>query len=102
MAKETYVNGNHVVAKKWNASSEEFLGIYEYDYSDGSHCVMEIKTNRRYNIKPKDVRNPTNEEEEEIKNLLKERKAILKEMKKEITEKKNNEELDMALASTEE
>jgi hypothetical protein len=98
MAREIYVKGNHVVAKKWYAH-DEFLGIYEYGYQDGSHCVREIKTNKRFNVKPKDIRNPTNEEEEEIKKLLKKRKVLLKEMKKEVTEEKNSEELEMALAA---
>ena len=95
MGKTIFIKGDHVVAKNW--SGEEFLGIYDYGYTDGQHCVMNVKTNRRFCCKPKDVRNATNDEENEIKKILKEKKA---QVKKETLEE--SEELEVALASTEE
>jgi hypothetical protein len=97
MGKLILVKGDHVVAKKW--SGEEFLGVYEYQYLDGSHCIFEVKSNRRFNAKPNDVRIPSNEEENEITRIIKEKKAILKSPPTTVNTTVNNEELEMALAA---
>ena len=97
MGKLILVKGDHVVAKKW--SGEEFLGVFEYSYLDGSHCIFEVKSNRRFNAKPNDVRLPTDEEEKEIKRLIKDKKIKLKEPLTTVKETANNEELEMALAA---
>ena len=100
MAKLTLVKGDHIVAKKW--SGEEFIGIFEYGYQDGSHCVVEVSTNKRFNVKAKDVVRYTNEDEEkEIKKIIKERKIILKEPPKNETATTTND-LDALLAPTNE
>ena len=100
MAKLTLVKGDHIVAKKW--SGEEFIGIFEYGYQDGSHCVVEVSTNKRFNVKAKDVVRYTNEDEEkEIKRIIKERKIVLKETPNNDTATTTND-LDALLASTEE
>lgn len=96
MGKVILVKGDHVVAKKW--SGEEFLGVYEYRYLDGSHCIFEVKSNRRFNAKPNDVRYPTDEEEKEIKRIIKDKKIKLKEPSPTVNTTAN-EELEMALAA---
>lgn len=98
MAKLNLVKGDHVVAKKW--SGEEFLGLYEYNYLDGSHCIFELGSHKRFNAKPKDVRLPSEDEEKEIKRLIKENKAYLKALK-EPQKETPNEELEMALSAIE-
>ena len=99
MAKYNLTKGDHVVAKKW--SGEEILGLFEYTYSDGSHCIFDVKTNKRFNTKRKDVREVTEEEEKEIKKILKEKKDYLKNAKIEDTPKEEeNEELNIALAES--
>jgi hypothetical protein len=95
MGKKIFVKGDHVAAKTWQG--EEFLGIYDYTYTDGLHCVMNVKTNKRFCVKSKDIREANNDEEEEIKKILKEKKIKLKEMQKKMID----EEFEAALASTE-
>lgn len=97
MGKLILVRGDHVVAKKW--SGEEFLGVYEYGYLDGSHCIFAVGSNRRFNAKPNDVRLPTEEEEKEIKRIVNENKVKLKEPPTSVNTAVNKEEFDMVLAA---
>jgi hypothetical protein len=61
--------------------------------------MFEVKSNRRLNAKPNDVRIPSNEEENEITRIIKEKKAILKSPPTTVNTTVNNEELEMALAA---
>lgn len=55
-----------VKAKKWNG--EEFIGILEYEYKDGSYCVSD-KNGRRFNIKHNDIKPHSENLKEELKIL---------------------------------
>lgn len=95
MIKKVLQKGDYVVAKKWNG--EEMLGILEYTYTDGEHCVKDAKTNKRFCSHKNDIRLATEEEENKIKLLLKENNII---MKKYITPTVIEEdELEEALAA---
>jgi hypothetical protein len=98
MAKVNLVKGDHIVAKKW--SGEEFLGVYEYSYQDGSHCVIEVATNKRFNVKHKDFRMANEDEEKEIKKLVKENKTKIRENVEVATKGTQESELEDALAAT--
>lgn len=47
---QAYQEGDKVMCKRWNG--EEFMGTYQYQYTDGSHNVMDDRTGRRYNVLP--------------------------------------------------
>ena len=63
MAKTVFSKGDSVNAKKWSGTS--FLGIYEHMYDDGSHCVVDATTGKRFNVHPDDVKMATEEEAKE-------------------------------------
>lgn len=107
MAKTVFSKGDCVVGKKW--SGAEIVGVYEYSYDDGSHCVLEVSTNKRFCIKPKDLQLLNDEEAKEVKKLMKEKKLKLHEKADVVSstknlstvEEKKKEELDVALAGDE-
>lgn len=70
MAKHNFVKGDCVRAKKW--SGESFLGMYEHTYDDGSHCVVDPSTGKRFNVLKPQLKMATDEEAKEIKRLVKE------------------------------
>lgn len=72
MAKTEFSKGTCVRAKKW--SGEEFFGVFEYTYEDGSHCVLDVSTTKRFNVKKDDLTLANEEEEKDIKKLMKEKK----------------------------
>lgn len=104
MGKLILSKGNAVIAKKW--SGEEFIGLFEHTYKDGTHCVLDVKTNKRFNIKAKDIKLATEDEAKEAKRLAKKNNAVVRDNvgEKIVKHKENNEseELKLALASTEE
>lgn len=65
MSIDNFERGDYVVAKKFNG--EEVIGVYEYPYLDGSHCVKNIKDNHRCCTKKGCIRKATSEEIEEMK-----------------------------------
>ena len=75
MAKTEFSKGACVRAKKW--SGEEFFGVLEYTYDDGSHCVLEVSTAKRFNVKKDDLTLANEEEEKDIKKVMKENKLTL-------------------------
>ena len=93
------VKGNFVSAKKW--SGEHFLGVYEYTYDDGSHCVLEVSTYKCFNVRKGCIKHATEEQEKEIKALLKERKIASAEKKAESKKETSDEEFESVLAATE-
>lgn len=97
MTKIILTKGDCVSAKKW--SGEQFLGIYEHTYDDGSYLVRDVKLMRDFNVHKRQIRLATEEEEKQIKQLLKE-PIITNDDNKE--EHNNDDELDEALAATEE
>ena len=102
MAKIVFSNGDCVKGKKWGG--DEILGVYEYNYDDGSHCVLEASSGKRFNIKPKDLHMANEEEEKDIKRLLKENhlKPYAKgETPKPTKKETEDEELSIALAGDE-
>ena len=70
MSKLKYNNNCYVAAKKWDGT--QFLGLYEYTYTDGSFCVLDVKNGKRFNVKPKDMKFANEEETNQIKNIIKE------------------------------
>ena len=108
MAKINFSKGDCVKGKKW--SGAEIKGIYEYTYDDGSHCVLEVKNGKRFNIKEKDLELASEDEAKEIKKLQKENhlklhdKADSMQVVKNLVkdEEETKEELDIALAGEEE
>ena len=56
--------GDYVSCKKWNG--EKILGIYVYQGRDGSHFIL-AENNRRWNIKPNDIKLANVEETKYIK-----------------------------------
>lgn len=107
MAKQVFLNGDYVKAKKW--SGESFLGILEYTYDDGSHCVVDVTSSKRFNVLKGDLKHASEEETKEIKNLAKQNniRAYKKDnsTKKKETDKKEKEEeleLEAALQASEE
>lgn len=93
MAKTILVKGDYVVAKKW--SGEEFLGVYEYHYEDGEHCIMDVKTHKRFCAHKGDVKLANEEQEKNIKQMIKENKLIIKKM----MQQEEENELEDALAA---
>jgi hypothetical protein len=75
MAKSLFSRGACVRAKKW--SGQEFFGVLEYTYDDGSHCVLEVATAKKFNVKKDDLTLANEEEEKDIKKLMKENKLKL-------------------------
>ncbi len=99
MAKVILTKGDCVVAKKW--SGEEFLGIFEYSYLDGSHCVVDVKTNKRFNVKKNDIKLANEDEEKAIKKFVKENKVKVRENTETATKENTEDELEEALVATE-
>jgi hypothetical protein len=96
MAKKiNFIKGDCVSAKKW--SGEEFLGIFEYTYDDGSYCVMDASNNRHFNVLKGCIKHATEEQEKTIRVLVKERNVKITTPKTEV----NNAELEYALEATE-
>lgn len=111
MAKTVFSKGDSVNAKKWSGTS--FLGIYEHMYDDGSHCVVDVTTGKRFNVHPDDVKMASEEEAKEIKKLSKENNVKLREdgtktyvtskaTPKPTEEPKVDEELEAAMEAIEE
>lgn len=75
MTKTVISKGACVRAKKW--SGDEFFGVLEYTYDDGSHCVLEVATAKRFNVKKDDLTIANEEEEKDIKKIMKEKKLKL-------------------------
>lgn len=111
MAKTVFSKGDSVNAKKWSGTS--FLGIYEHMYDDGSHCVVDATTGKRFNVHPDDVKMASEEEAKEIKKLSKENNVKPREddtktyvtgkaTPKATEEPKVDEELEAALEAIEE
>lgn len=100
MANTILVKGDYVVAKKWNG--EEIIGILDYTYTDGEHCVIDAKTKQRFCSHKNDVRLANEFEQNEIKKLTKEQKIITRQTENIIKNKQNNtdDELEAALAAT--
>lgn len=71
----TFKLGDYVSCKKW--SGEHVLGIYAYGGRDGSHFIV-AENNKRWNIKPKDCKLATKEEEEIIKTKIEPKLGNLK------------------------
>lgn len=59
--------GDYVSCKKW--SGEKILGIYAYGGHDGSHFII-AENNRRWNIKPNDIKLANEEEVKIIKKKI--------------------------------
>jgi hypothetical protein len=111
MAKTVFSKGDAVNAKKWSGTS--FLGIYEQTYDDGSHCVVEVTSGKRFNVHLEDVKMASEEDAKEIKKLSKENNVKPREddsktyvtgktTPKEVEEPKVDEELEAALEAVEE
>ena len=77
MAKTEFSKGDAVVGKKWSGAT--VYGILEYSYDDGSHCVLEASSGKRFNVKVNELQLATEEEEKDIKRLFKEGKLKLHE-----------------------
>lgn len=75
MAKTVISKGACVKAKKW--SGDEFFGVLEYTYDDGSHCVLEVATAKKFNVKPNDIELADEEAEKDIKKMMKDNKLKL-------------------------
>lgn len=84
-----YKKGAMISAKKFNG--EEFLGVYQYTYDDGSHCVSD--GTKKWCCKPRDVK-PANDEESKII-----QETIIKPQRE--AEKRKRLEEEVALAVTE-
>ena len=77
MAKIILAKGDCVSAKKW--SGEQFLGIYEHTYDDGSYLVRDVKLMRDFNVHKGQIKHASEEEEKQIKQLLKNNKTVVEE-----------------------
>ena len=89
-----FKKGDMVNAKKVNG--EHFLGIYEYEYDCGDHCVFD--GNKKFCVNHNAVKKASTEEEEIIKeNII---KPMREEKKKKLTEQQELE--DFATEPTEE
>ena len=93
----TFTSGDYVLAKNW--SGHKFIGLYEYTYTDGEHCIIDAKTNKRFCAHKHDVWHADEEQVKEIKKLVKENKISLK--KEETSGQEEQSELEDALAATE-
>ena len=103
MAKQIYVKGDCVRAKKW--SGESFLGMYEHTYDDGSHCVVDPSTGKRFNVLKSQLKMATDEEAKEIKRLAKENDIEIRDKvsntRAGYSKTEQDSELEAALAATE-
>lgn len=111
MVKTNFTKGDSVNCKKWSGAS--FLGIYEHMYDDGSHCVLDVVSGKRFNVHPTDVKEASEEEAKEIKKLSKENNVKPREddsktyvtgkaTPKATEEPKVDEELEAAMEAVEE
>ena len=95
---EIVKKGDYVIAKTW--SGIEKMGILDYTYTDGEHCVIEASTNRRFCSHKNDVRKARQDEAEKIKLLLKESKVMVLKPKNHIqTTNEYENEFEEALAA---
>ena len=82
------------------------MGILEYTYDDGSHCVVDVTNSKRFNVLKGDLKHASEEETKEIKNLAKQNniRAYKKDnsTNKKETEKEMESELEAALKASEE
>ena len=101
MAKGNFTTGDCIIAKRLDGIV--FKGLFEYEYNDGSFCIVDVNTNRKYLCKRNDVKMATEDEAKEIKHLAKVNHTTLKERNQHITtnEETSDEELEEALAATE-
>lgn len=100
MAKQNFSKGDYVNAKKWSGAS--FLGMYEHCYNDGSHCVIEASTGKRFNVLAGKLKAANEEEVKEIKRLVKENDIKPRETVSDNLAGKNDSDLEAALAASEE
>lgn len=101
MAKGNFTKSDCVIAKRLDGI--KFKGLFEYKYNDGSFCVVDVNTNRKYLCRPKDVEMASEDEAKEIKRLAKANNTMLKERNPQSStdDETNEEELEEALAAIE-
>lgn len=91
MSKKTFTNKEIVKCKKWDG--EEFHGMYLYTYNDGTHCVLEAKTNKRFNVLEDDIEEVSEEKAKEVKKLIKDYEAEAKRKEEDDELKEVSEEI---------
>ena len=69
MEKVEFKQGDAVIGKKW--SGNPIIGIYEYTNTDGSHIVLDVENERRFNIKVGDLKLASDTEAATIKKMFK-------------------------------
>ena len=103
MAKTEFKQGDAVIGKKWNGNP--IIGIYDYGNSDGSHIVLDVESERRFNIKVGDLKLASDTEADTIKKMFK-LKMKLSEKPQKISfgskKTKKEEEFDILLAGDDE
>ena len=104
MSNTEFKQGDAVIGKKWNGSP--IIGVYEYTHDNGSHCVLDVETERRFNIKIGDLKLASETEAETIKKAFELKKLKITEKPKTITfgttKSKKEEEFDILLAGDDE
>ena len=103
MAKTEFKQGDAIVGKKW--SGNPIIGIYEYTNADGSHTVLDVENERRFNIKVGDLKLASDTEAATIKKMFKLKNLKLSDKPQKITfgkKPKKEEEFEILLAGDEE
>ena len=103
MEKVEFKQGDAVIGKKW--SGNPIIGIYEYTNTDGSHIVLDVENERRFNIKVGDLKLASDTEAATIKKMFKLKNLKLSEKPQKITfgkKTKKEEEFEILLAGDEE
>ena len=104
MAKTEFKQGDAIVGKKWSGSP--IIGIYEYTNPDGSHTVLDVESERRFNIKIGDLKLASDTEAAMIKKVFEVKKLKLAAKPEKISfgsrKTKKEEEFDILLAGDDE
>ena len=75
MIKKVLLKGDYVSAKTWNGN--EIIGILEYTYTDGEHCVIDAVTGKKFCCHREDVKLASELEQARIKRIQTEKKFLV-------------------------
>ena len=94
-----FIKGCYVSGKKWNG--QNILGIYLYTFNDNSYCVLDIKTQKKFNVKQQQLKLANTQEIIIIKKFINDNNIILYDDDKQIKENNNltQQQLDFIIVT---
>ena len=70
-----FTKGCYVSGKKWNG--QNILGIYLYTFNDNSYCVLDITTQKKFNVKQQQLKLANKQEIIIIKKTINDKHIII-------------------------